>query len=419
MAVDKDLFLYDLAVVAIMKNETPYVKEWLDYHILAGVDHFYIYDNETTDNFKEVLQPYIDAGIVTYKFYPGAGKQVRAYNDAFKNYKFFCRYMFFIDADEFIFPQNNKSVVEVADEIFNTKKNLGGVEVNWIMYDSNNLEEADYSKGVLERFTRRAAEVSDGVKTISNPRKINYIASMHYFEYYAGVSEILADGSQNPKGVSDKIVVNHYWSKSKEEFLKKIKRGNAELYSAPHLTIESWRLNNQNDFFDDGILKYRDERKKICDGKGKQIDYEKLVNALIKNLAPILSGKATPEFFEGKMETFLTCRALATFLKETVLGNERGELVEKAALQAIYQTSLSKLTSDDVGLFISELPNILQLNYPEVKEILHISQNIVEKMKDEINLQMDSFGKSGLWRDFNDADNLLRMLQVFDSYSHK
>ena len=55
--VDKHLFLYDLAIVAIMKNEAPYVKEWLDYYLAAGVNHFYIYDNESPDNMKDVLQP--------------------------------------------------------------------------------------------------------------------------------------------------------------------------------------------------------------------------------------------------------------------------------------------------------------------------------------------------------------------------
>ena len=40
MTVEKNLFLYNLAVVSIMKNEAPYVKEWLDYHILAGVENF-------------------------------------------------------------------------------------------------------------------------------------------------------------------------------------------------------------------------------------------------------------------------------------------------------------------------------------------------------------------------------------------
>ena len=38
MAVDKNLFLHDLTIVAIMKCEGPYLKEWLDYHLLAGVD---------------------------------------------------------------------------------------------------------------------------------------------------------------------------------------------------------------------------------------------------------------------------------------------------------------------------------------------------------------------------------------------
>ena len=159
MAVDKDLFLYDLAVVAIMKNEAPYVKEWLDYHIAAGVDHFYIYDNDSPDNFKEVLQPYINAGIVTYEFYPGTSRQIEAYTEAFKTYRFFCRYMAFIDADEFIFPQTDKSISEVVDEIFADKPNAGGLCINWMMYGSNNLETADYSKGVLERFTRRASNI--------------------------------------------------------------------------------------------------------------------------------------------------------------------------------------------------------------------------------------------------------------------
>ena len=117
MAVDKNLFMYDLAIVSIMKNEGHYVKEWLDYHLAAGVDHFYIYDHESTDNFTEVLQPYIESGIVTYIFCPDARKQVDVFNEAVQKYRFFCRYMSFVDADEFIFPQSNKSIVEVMDEL--------------------------------------------------------------------------------------------------------------------------------------------------------------------------------------------------------------------------------------------------------------------------------------------------------------
>ena len=113
--VDKNLFLYDLAVVSIMKNAAPYVEEWLNYHLLAGADHFYIYDNESEDNFKEILQPYIDAGLVTYIFYPGNRQLMAAYNDAIDNFKFECRYMTFVDDDEFILPRENVSITEVED----------------------------------------------------------------------------------------------------------------------------------------------------------------------------------------------------------------------------------------------------------------------------------------------------------------
>ena len=185
MAVDEKLFLYDLAVVSIMKNEAPYVKEWLDYHILAGVQHFYIYDNESPDNLKEILQPYIDKGIVTYKFYPGKARQYEAYNEAFQDYKFFCRYLAFIDADEFIFPQNDKGIVEVVDEVLKDKPRAGALVANIYYFGSNNLETADYTKGVLERFTRRADDVSKSTKTVCNPRRINYMITPHFPIYFS------------------------------------------------------------------------------------------------------------------------------------------------------------------------------------------------------------------------------------------
>lgn len=106
--VDKNLFLHDLSIVAIMKCEGPYLKEWLDYHLMAGVDHFYLYDNDSPDNQAEVAKPYVEAGLVTYIYFPGNCKQVISYNDAVKNFKFQSRYMASIDGDEFVYPKIDK-----------------------------------------------------------------------------------------------------------------------------------------------------------------------------------------------------------------------------------------------------------------------------------------------------------------------
>ena len=269
MAVDKNLFLYDLAVVAIMKNEAPYVKEWLDYHLAAGVDHFYIYDNESPDNFKEILQPYIDAGIVTYTFYPGTGRQVEAYMEAFMAHRFFCRYMAFIDADEFIFPQENKSIVEVADEFFNAEENLGGIQINWMMYGSNNLETADYTRGVLERFTRRAKKTVRSVKTIANPRKIDYLITPHYMFYFGGIFTITDNIYEDEHKIADKILVNHYRLKSREEFLRKCQNSSIDASygeKTNHYNESRFTHEENNDVFDDSILAYYENRLKLRGG---------------------------------------------------------------------------------------------------------------------------------------------------------
>ena len=61
---------YYLAICAIAKNEGPYFKEWIEWHLNHGVDKFYIYDNESTDDTKSILEPYIKRGIVDYKYWP-------------------------------------------------------------------------------------------------------------------------------------------------------------------------------------------------------------------------------------------------------------------------------------------------------------------------------------------------------------
>ena len=150
MAVDKNLFRYDLAIVAILKNETPYLREWLDYHLLAGVEHFYLYDNDSSDNYDEIIAPYVVAGLVTNKKFSGGSAQFAAYADAVLNYRFQCRRMAFIDLDEFIYPKSNRSIAEVIDEIL-LRTSAAGLAINWQLFGSSGEVAADYNRGVLER----------------------------------------------------------------------------------------------------------------------------------------------------------------------------------------------------------------------------------------------------------------------------
>lgn len=56
---------YFFSVCALFKNEAKYLKEWIEYHLLVGVDHFYLYDLGSTDHYMKVLTPYCEKKLVT------------------------------------------------------------------------------------------------------------------------------------------------------------------------------------------------------------------------------------------------------------------------------------------------------------------------------------------------------------------
>lgn len=35
---------YELAIATIFKNNAPFLKEWIEYHRMQGVKHFYLYN---------------------------------------------------------------------------------------------------------------------------------------------------------------------------------------------------------------------------------------------------------------------------------------------------------------------------------------------------------------------------------------
>ena len=386
--VDKDLFLHDLAVVAIMKCEGHYIKEWLDYHLLAGVDHFYLYDNESPDNQAEVVKPYVEAGLVDYFPCPGKAMQMFAYHEAVKNFKFQCRYMAFIDGDEFIFPKSKSGggIAEVVDEILSPNPNAAALAINWQWFGSNGQEKADYSRGVLERFTRRAPSDSSTnvvVKSIVNPRAADYALIPHFFFYFEGLYAVNENGGLvriefNKPVTAEKIVVNHYYWKSREEYGRRYNRGRADMYDAEAYKESNFTHQSCNEEFDDGILRYRAERAKNFRPPDKSHADERLFSALAKNLSPTLLPNTPPQFYAGKMETFLTCRAVASYLKTKLADDAPAKFFEEASLKAILKTVTSGMTFADARILIRELPNLLSLPYPVVKDLRQAVEQIIQ-----------------------------------------
>ncbi|MCP0887611.1 glycosyltransferase family 2 protein [Ligilactobacillus sp. WILCCON 0076] len=250
---------YELAVVAIVKNEGLYLEEWLKYYYSIGVGQCYIYDNDSSDNTKQILKKYDD--FVTYKKISGAKRQYDAYNDALNHYRKDCKLMAMIDGDEFIFcPPNNTKVIETISSYFKDKS-IGGLGVNWEIFGSSHLENKPDGL-VTDNFVYRAEntfEKNKHIKTICDPNKVVGFINPHYATYLPGYKAINENGKVVTGAfthyVSTNIIrVNHYFTKSKAEFVLKKARGMADNLSIRN--SNDFKMHDKNDVLDESMKKY-------------------------------------------------------------------------------------------------------------------------------------------------------------------
>ena len=153
---------------------------------------------------------------------------------------------------------------------------------------------------------------------------------------------------------------------------------------------------------------------------GKKINYERILNALLRNLLPTINSNVPPQFFAGKMETFLTCRAVANHLAENkIIDESSGKFFEELALKAIYKTLSTGMTFADARLLISEISTLLTLNYSEVEQIRGALMKIIPQMTETLRLNIQDSSQFSLWRDIVELENILNLLKAFDNYKHK
>ncbi len=261
-------FVY-LSIGAIFKNEKPYLKEWLEYHLLIGVERFYLYDNGSTDNPLEVLEPYIKTGIVIYKQVSTPAMQMPVYNDAIYKSKNETKWLALIDLDEFIVPKETKNL-----KIFLKKyEKYPSLCINWINFDSNGFKSKPQGL-VIENYTR--VYLNDNhpenlhVKTILQPLQVYSCNNPHYAFYKNfkfGVNENYKKvfGPFTTKNSVSKIQINHYCSKSLEEYMLKLNKGHCDKINATYKFAEE-NVNFLETKYDYSIYTYLDDLKKSIVG---------------------------------------------------------------------------------------------------------------------------------------------------------
>jgi hypothetical protein len=97
--------MYYLSILAIFKNETHILEEWIEHYLWQGVEHFYLIDNNSFDNPLDILQKYIDKGIISYYFRPKKYAQTEHYREIYSYLKNQTKWMIMADLDEFWYSE--------------------------------------------------------------------------------------------------------------------------------------------------------------------------------------------------------------------------------------------------------------------------------------------------------------------------
>jgi hypothetical protein len=208
-----------LGVCAIFRNEARYLREWVAFHRLVGVERFFLYDNASTDEPLDALAPYTEDGtVVVHPWDPGDSRpQLPAYNDCLVRHGKEARWIAFIDLDEFLFSPAGTPLPTLLPEY----ERWPAVLVNSVLFGTSGHRDPPPGL-VLENYTRCGyTSARFWVKSIVDPMRAERARGPHRFIHPSGPAV-----NENHRPVSgpytgfpsyQRLRINHYYTRSLQE----------------------------------------------------------------------------------------------------------------------------------------------------------------------------------------------------------
>ncbi len=219
-----------VAVCAICRNERAYVEEWVSYYKAIGFDDVFIYDNVSDDGTSELLVALDAVGEIQRVHWPrkeGIPPQRDAYGHFINQYAHNFDYVLVCDLDEFLVIDQGdvKTLIAQAEALHDQ---VGAIAFPWLMFGSGG-EEQERPGLVVERFRKCEGSVARSVKTLFAPKN-TYNMRTHICDLLNGVyldnTLSVAQWDQKmpiklKKPEMGCARIHHYYTKSKEEWLKR------------------------------------------------------------------------------------------------------------------------------------------------------------------------------------------------------
>ena len=227
-----------VCVCTLGKMENRYIREFVEHYKNYGVNKIFLYDNNDIngEKFEDVISDYINNSFVEIINIRGNSTPRFAFmNDCYhKNYDKY-DWLIFYDVDEFIHLNDYSNIGKFLSE-----QKFVGCEViylNYVHHTDNNLLHYD-NRSLAERFPQKERKAqhrfgTPQIKPILRGHKPNIkIGCLHRFSYdlincngYGYRDKAIDIRTKSPD--YDNYYIIHYFSKSTEEFIEKIKRGDS------------------------------------------------------------------------------------------------------------------------------------------------------------------------------------------------
>jgi hypothetical protein len=214
-----------LAVCAIYRDEASYLEEWVEFHRVVGVERFFLYDNNSTDDHREVLAPYVERGEVEIHTWPDGMGQRSAYDDCIARHGADARWIAFIDLDEFLFSPTGRPLPEVLTRY----ERWPAVGANWAVFGSSGHVTRPAGLVTESYLDRLRTGQNRTIKSVVDPLRVERCVGVHRFLYTelgaVDENEFPITGGQTKTESRSLLQVNHYMSKSLEEYRLRSERG--------------------------------------------------------------------------------------------------------------------------------------------------------------------------------------------------
>ena len=221
-----------LSSCSIVKNEYPYIFEFIKIHRALGIEHFLFFDR-SDDPLQNHLGGEKDITIINY---PEPNRHASAWMEGIKFYLGKSQFVQFIDIDQVLFPTKHTDLRVMLKENYD---NCPAVGFNWHSFGSNNFK-IEPNNSTYEDFTARAegnCPINNHIQTIAKPELIEQVmwADPHHppmKNYQCQLNEykkfIPYNSPFNIPPSQDFCFIAHYFTRSKQYWSNKIKKMRAD-----------------------------------------------------------------------------------------------------------------------------------------------------------------------------------------------